>query len=240
MTNHPKITLLSILLFAIVAPKFLWSQDLCPNQIELLHALNAPVVQVNLGLNDEGLRYSLQKQTDLSFCPGPVKLNGQFQLNNKAFSTLIVMGGKCDDSTGISNERAYSSHVLVRSKDVLINAHHQLLINGHLVHEDSVILFIQNLSLEFFWKYEYRLVAYSVQWENEVSQSFREQIVQDIIQGFLMAADSVSERLYQKSVCQLSSEEVKTLKKDFQFALVLDKPAPLPPPPRKRMPEIKD
>lgn len=120
--------------------------------------------------------------------------------------------------------------MLIRSKQVLINAVGQILLDGYLVEPDSISEIIATLSKDFFWNNSVNLVAYEVRWDDKTNNDLKAQVFKSVLQGYLKAADAISIEEFDKKLCELDNEMLNELKRKFRFALLIEMKFPPAPP----------
>jgi hypothetical protein len=203
----------------------------CVNETELLKGNSTLNASIDLNLMPEEQVQHLQKQVDVSLCRGATAINGEFSIDTSSFENLIILDWYCVDSTNYLDEQGPPC-VLIRSKQILINSEGQILIDGNLIKVDSISDFISQLSIDFFWRNEFKRVAYEVKWDIGTDNRIKFQVFAAVRDGYLKAADKISMEQYQsKKLCELDSIQLQELKKKFRLAFTIEKELPVPPPP---------
>lgn len=210
----------------------------CENEIILLKGNSSHEVNFDFNLSSDKQIKNLQSQVDISLCNGATPLNSTFELEGKEIETLLTTDWFCLDSVDYLDE-SIPVCVLIRSKEISINATGQILLEGESVKIDSISQVISNISKDFFWNNSYKLVAYEILWDEKTDNQIKLNVLEETIDGYLQAANEISKSEFNLELCQLDSLSLKELKRKFRFTLLIKKELPIPPPPPEGLLEIE-
>ena len=201
---------------------------LCENEIELLKGNST--LQVDFGLNMDNILENLQSQIDKNICNGVYPLNGHFRLTeSETIETLILTEKFCKDDTTYTEQPC----VLIRTIQVFINENSQILFDGNLLELDRLSLNIAKKSREFFIKNGYKYAAYQIYWDNKTPIEIRKSVYKEVVSGYLLAANNLSNSIFKKDICQLENEGIENIRRQFRMVVSFkDNLPPLPPPPK--------
>lgn len=213
------------------------AQSFCGNELALLNYSSPISANFDFSLNYVDEFKQLQEQIDSSLCSKVVAFKGQFHFQDidiESIKARIISEAYCVDTTQPTTN--IPPCILIRSTTVLINKAGQILFDGALIDLDEVGAKSQEVCMDFFWKNEFRNVAFEIIWDHHSPIAVREQVFIYVIQGYLAAANDLALKTYNKKTCDLSITDLDDLKSKFMFALLVHDriSPPLPPPPHQK------
>jgi hypothetical protein len=219
-----------IIIFSLFSCEFEKEKSYCENQLRLLRSNSYNTAIFDFNLEDKEQIKNLQNQIEFSICQGMTQINATFKVGQSEINTLLVTDWRCKDSLK-KDDLIPASCVLIRSKQVLINKQGKIMIDGDVTPIESIANKTAKISENYFWDNSYRLVAFEIQWDSETNIEVKENVFQELINGYLKSADNISMRLFNQSICELDSTQIDELKSDFKFSYLIEQKRPIPPVP---------
>ncbi|MBR9833471.1 hypothetical protein GYB57_15095 [bacterium] len=158
------------------------------------------------------------------------QINATFKVDQSEISTLLVTNWHCEDSLK-KDDLLPTSCVLIRSRQILINKQGKVMIDGDVTPVKSIANKTARISENFFWDNSYRLVAFKIQWDSETKIEIKQNVFQELINGYLKSANNISMRQFNQPICELDSTQIDELKSDFKFSYLIEQKKPTPPVP---------
>jgi hypothetical protein len=199
----------------------------CPNEIELLKSSYPLNANFDFSLSAKEQIKHIQKQIDTPICLGVIPINGTFTFDTIQLQTLLLIDWFCDDTKYFPSDQLLPCY-LVRSKQILINANNQILIDGNVYPIDSITKIVAKISREFFWNNSYKRLAYSIKWAKETDYTQIIEVFKSVINGYLQAANEISIEEFKSPLCELNTENLNLLKSKFHFSFLIQKKPPPP------------
>ncbi len=182
-------------------------------------------VKFNFNLSPEEQFQHFQSQVNISLCHGYTLLNGMFNIGDSYFETLLITDYLCEDTI---HEFVEQPSVLLRTKQILINAKGNILVDGELIKSDSLSESVSKLTRDFFYANEYKIAAFEILWDKATNNKIKFNCFNSIRNGFISSANQIARLEFGKEICHLDSIDVRKLRSKLRFAFVLSR-RPNPP-----------
>lgn len=195
------------------------SSQYCANQIALFSIPDSlEVLTIDYSLEVDTIIASIEQQLDQDICWKEISF-GLALPNENPLKVDILL--ECASATIICGRR-------FPKVEILMNQRGQILIAGQGIPIDQVKFWLDNnLPVDNSWE------GISIHWRSPPPKDSVEKVFENIIEGYLMSCEQLSQQLFSEQVCNLSNQQLNYLKEQLPFKVELDLNliAPLPPPP---------
>ncbi|MCB9334937.1 MAG: hypothetical protein H6586_02235 [Flavobacteriales bacterium] len=194
----------------------------CTNQIELLSPYGE-FVDLDFKFHTKG-ENTIEKifiKLGDEFCDFRVDLGVPFNVetikfgaSNSSIPLNVKIYKQCNEDWGCS---------LHNYIEVLYNSNHQILLEGEYIQKeelDSMIPKYYNDN-EILYDLSPRKTFISIQWDLSVEEDSLSSLFGAIIDGYLKSADIYTLKRYKTDICNLTNDQLDSLKIDFPFNLEL-------------------
>lgn len=203
----------------------------CPQEIELLGRGSAIKAVFDFSLGTEEQFQSLQQQTEVNLCNGRYVLDTRFELLDTIIETALIVDVYCDPS---ELTEIYPLTHPIYAIDLYLDSVGQITVEDSLVQQKDLV---ERLS-KGEW-YGGKHVAFRIDWHSNSSIEERQNLFQWAVDGYLLRISNLANERFGKPICELETDEIDTIRRNFKFAYVLGNRLRSMPPHRLVLPGLK-
>jgi len=194
----------------------------CSNEISLFSTQDSlHKITIDYKLDSDSIINSIENILNKDLCWNIVNF-GLVLTNNKPVKVHLLK--ECNDGIIRCFRRFPEVNILLNQKGLL-------LIENDIIQIDSVKFWIHK---NFPNDEEFDFEEISIKWTTETPKDSIEKTFENIIDGYLMNYSDISQKLFSKNICDLSKNQVDSLKTKLPFKIRLGmgrQMIPPPPPP---------
>lgn len=204
-----------ILSFFLVFCKTEKKIESCTNRVKLLSTKETKkCFSINYNLKKDSLINFLSHKFPEKKCWDLI--NFDLKLSNNRVINVEFINQKCNYKfiTRTNSFRRKLSEV-----EILLNKKGLLLYDNDVIPINSIKFRIED---KFPNNFRYDLQEISIDWEKETPKDSIEKTLINITEGYLLKYSKLSKETFSKEICDLSEQEVDSLKKKLPFKIKLD------------------
>lgn len=191
------------------AKKEISNSKYCANELSLLSVSDSlKKIKIDYSLEEEPLLNSIAKKIDTELCLKTIHF--RVILANEDVANMYVQR-ECDKNIVSCYNRGTETYILLNK-------------NGHLLMKDGVIT-IDSVKYwmrkNFSSKDDDHYKRVSIRWDTKTPKDSIEKTFTNVMNGYLLTYEDLSQQLFSKKVCDLETSQVNILKKKLPFKLRL-------------------
>jgi len=131
----------------------LFPTEFCKNELQLLKGNSVDIINIDLGLVRTDLINSIQSQTALDLCTGPI-LNTKINVKNQELEFSLLVLNECGGNTKLPNV----IRILLTQDDMIINNH-------SVAHKKDFDMVLEHVTEKLRGLAPFKEVIYLIDWE---------------------------------------------------------------------------
>jgi len=205
------------------------SLDLCEQELNLIKGNSTLTVEYDFNLDKQKQFENFQSQIDINICNGVFPLNGRFCTSTSDTINVLIFAERfCENDTTNNSEILC---FLTRSLKIQIDSISKIRVEDEIVPKDSLTDFIAHRAEEFFIKNEFEYAIFDLESDKNTLTNLKKYVFERVVDGYLLAAEKYSIRLFNKKICKLNNDEIIEITRNFRLVIGVSDDVPKPPPP---------
>ncbi|MCM4173962.1 hypothetical protein DHD32_21050 [Arenibacter sp. TNZ] len=185
----------------------LFPTEFCKNELQLLKGNSDDIIKIDLGLVRTDLINSIQSQTALDLCTGPI-LNTKINIKNQEFEFSLLVLNECGGNTTLPNV----IRILLTQDDMIINNH-------SVTHKKDFDFVLEDVTEKLRGLVPFKEVIYLIDWEIGMDwEQIKSQIVL-VLKGITNYSNELSFKKFNAPICELNPHQLEFIDLEFKGIL---------------------